>query len=168
MKRMIILACAAVLVLSACGGDSSSDPMPVEPAGGIGDSAEPLPDVPTGGPYPIADLTVSIEHPDAETLEYRISCQGDTADVIGNATISAVEACARLAEQMVQTRLITPPLPGDLVCTEMYGGPDTARIVGTIDDMAVNTTIDRTNGCGISDWDNLLAGVLQPAIGVTD
>jgi hypothetical protein len=153
VKRLIILACSAGLVLAACGGDSIDDP--------IGD-------LPTGGPYPIADLTITIEHPDTEMMEYQISCQGDTADVIGNDAISGVEACARLAEPMVQTRLITPPLPGDLVCTEIYGGPDTARIIGTLNDNAVSTTVDRTNGCGISDWDNLLAGVLPPAIGVTD
>ena len=161
MTRTLISACIVALVLTGCGGG----PIPVEPAGGIGDGADPLPDLPTAGPYPFADLTITVEHPDADTVEYRISCEGDTADVIGNDAISGVAACARLAEPMVQTRLITPPAPEDRVCTEIYGGPDVARLVGTLNEVAVDTTIDRTNGCGISDWDNLLAEVFPPAIG---
>lgn len=162
MRRLLALMAIATLLVAACGGESADDSIPVEPDG------EPLPDLPTGGPYPFADLTITVEHPDADTVEYRISCQGDTAEVIGNDAISGVDACARLAEPMVQTRLITPPAPADRVCTEIYGGPDTARIVGTLNERSVNTTIDRTNGCGISDWDNLLAGVLPTAIGVTE
>jgi hypothetical protein len=165
MKRTIALVCVGAMVLAACGTDTS-EPIPVEPAGGIGDDAEPLPDLPTGGPYPIADLTVTVEHPDADTIEYQISCLGDTASVIGVDIISAEAACIRLAEPMVESRLVSPPLPGERVCTDIYGGPDIARIEGTLNDQAVNTTIDRTNGCGISDWDNLLVGILPPAIGV--
>ena len=64
-----------------------------------------------------------------------------------------------LNDEAVRTRLIEGA-PTDQVCTEQYGGPDEARFVGRIDDNDVDTTVDRTNGCGISDWDSLLAALL--------
>ena len=148
-------------------GDSD-EPIPVEPDGGIGDGAQPLPDEPLGaGPYPIADLTVTYEHPDADTVEYQIVCLGDTATLIGAADgVTDQGACTGLADGGVQQRLIAGA-PADRVCTEIYGGPDVARVVGTIDDQVVNTTFDRTNGCGIDDWDRLMAGILPNPLGVT-
>lgn len=149
-------------------GDSD-EPIPVEPDGGIGDGAEPLPEPPLGaGPYPIADLTVTYEHPDLGTVEYQIVCLGDTATLIGEADgVTDQGACGRLADAGVQQRLVAGP-PADLVCTEQYGGPDTARVVGTLDDQAVDATFDRTNGCGIDDWDSLMAGILPIPLGITD
>ena len=106
------------------------------------------------------------EHPDAETVEFRVTCLGDTATITGIESLSGEAACSRLAEPAVQARLVSPP--PERVCTEIYGGPDVARMDGTLDDQPIGTTIDRADGCGISDWDNLLAGVLPAALGVTD
>ena len=55
------------------------------------------------------------------------------------------------------------------MCTEIYGGPDVAAITGTydgVDGPKIDTTIDRTNGCGIDEWDTLLSQVLPGALGV--
>ena len=144
------------------------DPIPVEPDNGIGDGAQPLPDEPLGaGPYPIADLTVTYEHPDAGTVEYQIVCLGDTATLIGAADgVTDQGACTRLADGAVQQRLVDGP-PTDQACTEQYGGPDVARVVGTLDDQPVDTTFDRANGCGIDDWDRLMAGVLPTPVGIS-
>ena len=149
-------------------GDSD-EPIPVEPDNGIGDGAQPLPDEPLGaGPYPIADLTVTYEHPDAGTVEYQIVCLGDTATLIGGADgVTDQGACTRLADGAVQQRLVAGA-PADQICTEQYGGPDIARVVGTIDDQPVDTTFDRANGCGIDDWDRLMAGVLANPLGITE
>ena len=159
MKRLLILIVA--VALAACGGNAD-DPIPVEPDGGIGDGAGAPGDVPT-----TADLTVTIEHPDADTIEYQLTCEDGTATIVGFDDLPAGPACQRLSIPEVQERLVSPPLPGDRVCTEIYGGPDTAHIRGTVDGQPVDTVIDRANGCGISDWDNLLADVLPPALGVT-
>ncbi len=161
MRRLLALVAIVTVVLAACGGDTSDDPLPLEPDGGTGDGAEP-----PGSPYPVADLTITIEHPDAETVEYRVTCLSDTATITGIESLSGETACSRLAEPAVQARLASPP--PERVCTEIYGGPDVARMDGTIDGRPIATTIDRTDGCGISDWDNLLAGVLPAALGVTD
>ncbi len=161
MRRLLILIIALALI--GCAGGDADDPIPVEPDGGIGDGAGPL-----GPGFVGADLTITIEHPDADTVDYRVTCADGTATIEGLDDLSAEAACVRLSIPEVQDRLITPPLPGDRVCTEIYGGPDTAHIRGTLDGQPVDTVIDRTNGCGISDWDTLLADVLPPALGVTE
>lgn len=157
MKRLLIL--LVVVMLAACGGDAD-DPIPVEPDGGIGDGAGP-----PGDGAITADLTITIEHPDADTIEYQLTCGDGAASIDGFEGLTAEAACERLSIPEVQERLISPP--SDRVCTEIYGGPDTAHIRGTLDGQDVDTIIDRTNGCGISDWDTLLADVLPPALGVT-
>ena len=144
MKRLLLtLTALSAVVLVACGDDE-----------------------PIGGPFPVADLEVVVEHPDRETISYRITCLGDTATITGDVDLDDQAACEALAQPDVQQRLIEGP-PADQICTEQYGGPDTATITGTIDETPVDAVIDRTNGCGISDWDHLLADVLPPAVGVT-
>lgn len=177
MKRLVVVLSVLLSVLllaTACGSD---DPQPVA-VGGDGDEPvssddppdadeppadEPPVDEPLGdGPYPVADLTVTYEHPDVGTVEYQIVCLGDTATLIGDVEgVRDQEACAALADGAVQTRLIDGA-PTDIACTEIYGGPETARITGAIDDQAVDTTVDRANGCGIDDWDRVLAALLPP------
>lgn len=142
-KLSLILTALSALALAACGGD--------EPIG--------------GGPYPVADLEVVVEHPDRETISYRITCLGDTATITGEVDLDEQAACEALALEEVQRRLIEGP--NHEICTEQYGGPDTATVTGTINDYPMDTVIDRANGCGISDWDQLLADVLPPALGVT-
>jgi hypothetical protein len=35
-------------------------------------------------------------------------------------------------------------------CTQQYGGPEKARVTGTLDGEPVDVTIDRADGCGIA------------------
>lgn len=154
----IVVATILTLALAACGG-GAEEPIPVEPDGGIGDGAGPPPEAGV-------DLEITIEHPDIDAHTYRITCADDSAVVEGSDAIVADDACAQLAQESVQERLVEGP-PEDRVCTEVYGGPDTATIVGSIDGRPVDTVIDRTNGCGIAEWDQLLSQVLPPAIGVS-
>jgi hypothetical protein len=74
-----------------------------------------------------------------------------------------VRACARLAS--AGAKLFTP-LPKDAVCTEIYGGPQTARVVGTVNGRRVHATFTRTNGCEISRWQRISPWLL-PAGGVS-
>lgn len=159
VRLTTVAAMILTLALVACGG-GADEPIPVEPDGGIGDGAGPPP-----GTAAVA-LDITIDHPDIDASSYRIVCDGNTATVEGSDAIDADEACAQLAQAPVQERLVEGP-PADRVCTEVYGGPDTATIVGSIDGQPVDTVIDRTNGCGISEWDELLSDVLPPAIGVS-
>lgn len=172
MKRLLVLVVTLGMVVGAC-GSGAEDPIPVEPDGGIGDGATPLPvnpdpdapEPPNEGPFPVAVVAVLVEHPQADTVAYSIVCSGDTASVEGSDLINAEEACLKLGDPAVQVRLFDGP-PAGQVCTEIYGGPDVATLIGTIDNFEFSAEITRTNGCGIAEWDRLLAGVLPPALGV--
>ena len=43
----------------------------------------------------------------------------------------------------------------DRACTEIYGGPQWARIRGVVDGRPVDVIVNRANGCGIDDWESL-------------
>ena len=44
------------------------------------------------------------------------------------------------------------PTPGDQACTQLYGGPETASITGTLRGARVDARFSRINGCEISRW----------------
>jgi hypothetical protein len=53
------------------------------------------------------------------------------------------------------------PVPADMMCTQVYGGPETAEITGTWRGERVAATYRRTDGCEIARW-GALAAVLAP------
>jgi hypothetical protein len=58
-------------------------------------------------------------------------------------------ACRRLAEQGVR---LFAAVPEDAICTQIYGGPQVGRVVGTVKGKRVWATFTRTDGCRISRW----------------
>jgi len=44
-------------------------------------------------------------------------------------------------------------------CTEIYGGPETARVTGMLDGRRVDTSITRNDGCGIADYEAVFAAL---------
>lgn len=44
-------------------------------------------------------------------------------------------------------------------CTEIYGGPETARVTGTLDGRRVDASITRNDGCGIADYEAVFAAL---------
>jgi hypothetical protein len=69
-------------------------------------------------------------------------------------------ACRRLAE--VGRRVFTP-VPRNAICTEIYGGPQVARVNGRLAGMRVWATFSRQNGCHISRWDRAAPWLLPSA-----
>ena len=61
-------------------------------------------------------------------------------------------ACAKLAAGGVKLFAATPP---NTACTEIYGGPQRARVVGVVGGKRVWATITRRNGCEIARWQRL-------------
>jgi LysM repeat protein len=41
------------------------------------------------------------------------------------------------------------------LCSDIYGGPQRARITGTVGRQRISISVDRNDGCGIADWDAL-------------
>lgn len=66
-------------------------------------------------------------------------------------------ACDHLADAAADP---LAPLPPDQLCTEIYGGPQTARITGSWQGEQVDLQVGRTDGCAIAQWDAL--GPLLP------
>ncbi len=60
-------------------------------------------------------------------------------------------ACRRLS------RLVRPfaPVPRDVACTDIYGGPELARVTGRFRGGRVDASFNRRNGCEIERWNTL-------------
>jgi hypothetical protein len=81
----------------------------------------------------------------------------------GRLTCSAAEQRATgtlagppAARLCTRARAIAPVLtkrrPARVACTQIYGGPQTLRVTGTIDGRTVRRRFTRTNGCEIADY----------------
>jgi hypothetical protein len=120
----IALVLAAVALLAGCGSD------------GAGSSGEPRYDLtvtfwPTGG--------------QGETRTATLACDPD-----GGTHPDPNGACDVLLEHEDALE----PVAGDVACTEIYGGPQVATLVGSPE---VNASFSRANGCEIARWDALRA-----------
>lgn len=82
-----------------------------------------------------------------------------TCDPPGGDHPDPAAACAALAREPDPF----VPLPADAICTEIYGGPETATVTGTYAGRPVALTLSRTDGCRIAQWDRL--GALLPSPG---
>jgi LysM repeat protein len=91
--------------------------------------------------------------------EATLDC-GDRARGTGFLARAAKPACA-LVRQGVLTDIAKEHRVAR-VCTEVYGGPQRARISGTVGRGRVALSIDRGDGCGIGDWDRLRALLGDP------
>jgi hypothetical protein len=57
--------------------------------------------------------------------------------------------CAALADMKASA---FRPTPGDVACTQQYGGPQVATVKGTLHGEPVNARFSRTDGCEIGRW----------------
>jgi hypothetical protein len=71
----------------------------------------------------------------------------------------AAVACRRLAARGAK---LFAPLPENIVCTELYGGPQKARVVGTVEGRRIWATFSRTNGCEIDRWRRISPWLVPP------
>jgi hypothetical protein len=81
-----------------------------------------------------------------------------TAGTLPRASI----ACRRLAA--VGAKLFAP-VPRDVACSEIYGGPQRARVVGVVAGQRIWATFTRTDGCQVERW-NRVSPWLLPRGGV--
>ncbi len=98
-------------------------------------------------------LTVTVGTGGSAQRTYTLGC-----DPPGGDHPDPEAACAALAA----ARRPFAPVPKDLQCTQIYGGPQTATIAGTWRGEQVSASFDRTDGCEIARWD-----ALAPVLGTT-
>jgi hypothetical protein len=120
-RSLSAVALAALLALGAggCGGDEEETD-----AGGAGDG-------------PVTSLEVALDVDGStgggEPQTAEVECPGD-------------DACKALED--VSATDFEPVGPNE-ACTEIFGGPETATIAGTLDGEDVEATFNRANGCEI-------------------
>jgi hypothetical protein len=109
---------------------------------GGGDAAEPP-------PHPRYDLTITYwpQGKDDESRTATLTC-----DPNGGTHPDPAKGCAALDAHPEALH----PVPGDMACTQIYGGDQVALIEGD----GVHAVLNRSNGCEIARWD-ALAPVLE-------
>ncbi|MGY2003012.1 SSI family serine proteinase inhibitor [Blastococcus sp. SYSU DS1024] len=145
MRRLLLLGLLAwALVLGACAtGRSDGDAAATADGGSATDGGGP-----SGASQAENELRIVVDRGDGTPPEtWTLTCDG----VVEGTHPRAEEACAHL-EDMTEP---FAPLPDDLVCTEQYGGPQTARITGRWEGEPVDLELSRVDGCRIAQWDAL-------------
>lgn len=71
-------------------------------------------------------------------------------------------ACAFLDQQADARRDPFAPVPGDVACTEIYGGPGVAAVEGRWRGRPVAATFTLTDGCQIARWQTAAALLGDP------
>lgn len=123
------LLAALALVAAGCGSTS----------GGGGGSEPP----------PATELEVSYWQSDTHDAPATATL---TCDPVGGTHPRADAACAALAADPDALG----PVAGDVACTQIYGGPETAEVTGSFRGEPVDARFNRTNGCEIDRWERLL------------
>lgn len=152
----------AALALAACAqGGPAAEPTEQETAV---QSSTPGPDTPTppeGGAGPVSEapsapsvgsalLTISIaQDASADPVQYVLECV-DGAPGPASTHPDAATACAALGRLGVEFFTARPNK--DVICTQQYGGPQTASIIGDVDGTPVLAAFALTDGCEISRW----------------
>jgi hypothetical protein len=111
--------------------------------GALGGSSESGSD---SGSAPSTDLTIAVQPNGSSgpTRTWTLRC-----DPPGGSLPGARAACVRLRPEALR------PLAPDTICTQIYGGPQTARVRGRLRDRPVDARFSRNNGCEIHRWDSV-------------
>jgi hypothetical protein len=91
-------------------------------------------------------VTVWPHGPRGPSREWTLRCAPT-----GGTLPHAVTACRKLAAMARPFRPVSP----DAVCTEIFGGPQTAVVTGRLRGRRVRARFDRHDGCEIARWDRV-------------
>jgi hypothetical protein len=123
--RLVVTAAACALVALAAGcGDDDDD----EPQRRLGLQADLL-------------VTVRPDGPDGPAERRRIRCER-----LGEGPAPCNGLAGLQPDQL-------EPVPPDVACTQIFGGPATARVQGRLRGESVDARFDRSDGCEIERWD---------------
>ena len=138
-----------LLAAAALGGCGEDDEPPARPAATTTTSSA-------------AGIELKVEYDDGagERRTGELICRAGEVRASGN-LYSGRQPAALCSQARELTELLTTPPDTDRMCTQIYGGPETARVTGTINGKKVDRRFTRTNGCEIADF-TAAAGLLQP------
>ncbi|WP_347109532.1 serine protease inhibitor [Paenarthrobacter sp. S56] len=106
------------------------------------------------------DLAVTLkDSPDAASRHFRLrSADGLLSPDEGSLDSNLPDPVAALAavEQFGEEIFFPVPRP-DRICTQQYGGPQTAHVTGWFRGREVNSAFSRTDGCEIARWRTMSA-----------
>ena len=114
---------------------------------------------PAAAAKPNVSLRLTANDGQGDGSSARLTCRRDNATSTGYLRYRPVTACRharKIAAFLASRPITTRP------CTQIYGGPQTARVRGTIGSRTVDRRFVRRNGCEIADWDR--AGTLLPRL----
>jgi hypothetical protein len=145
----VLLVLPLVLGTGACGSDDGGDDARGTTPGGADATATRL----TVTGVKTAATSEPVPEPTEIPFSWTLDCTTDPPSGTGAYADSATQTCEMVEDRRAELALLDPR-PGR-VCTEIYGGPQLARITGTVAGTAVNVEIARNDGCGIDDWTRL-------------
>ena len=135
---------AAVAAVGGC-GDTEDEPF-----------TRPGTSVPGTGSI---ELSVRFDDGSGNTQTAGLTCRPDRQRAAG--FLRGRGPVSELCDQVRSIKeLLTTQPDKQRACTQIYGGPQTARVTGTIDGVEVDRRFTRTNGCEIDDYRR--AGALLP------
>ena len=125
------------------------------------ESPKPTPSLPADpDAVGTAMLAISIKlSPESQPTEYFLEC---SPDGIGETTtVPNPEAACEAVKRLGAAFFNAQPDPNQM-CTQQYGGPQTAIVKGTVDGHRVYASFSATDGCEIARW-NALESILGAA-----
>jgi Subtilisin inhibitor-like len=135
----VLLATLIALAALGCGSESGDDA--AGGGAGGGDSTEPRP-----GPAVEVAVTFWPEGMGGPSQEATLTC-----DPAGGTHPNAEAACALLA--VTSDPEVLAPVPPDMACTMIFGGPEQATVAGVLYGKEVDAAFERSNGCELDRWD---------------
>lgn len=141
MLRRIATVCTATAALSALAGSALACPPSDDGKAG-------------GGAALSSKLAVTYqEDADATEEEYVLECGPN--GLSGGSHPQAADACKAIEQAARGPKSPWEPISKDALCTQIHGGPQTARVAGTWEGRDVDAEFERTNGCEVARWDTL-------------
>ena len=97
-------------------------------------------------------LRFSVTDAPATPQTATLTCLGTWANATGYLREARTEGC-RQARRLADF-LLSAPDP-DRVCTQIFGGPQTATVQGAIKGRPIRRAFARTDGCELADWEQM-------------
>jgi hypothetical protein len=96
----------------------------------------------------LARLTVRVDDDGAQGPD---QAKLMTLDCVSASQSEACGAAAKVTSEDLA------PTPGGVACSQLYGGPQTATIAGTLRGERVDASFSRVNGCETTRWGHVQA-----------